>query len=71
MLKDVGRVSLKCPYCGFVNNIHVDTEELGKMNVFHCMIEEGGCDEPFVWRPRVEIEADVYAITGLEKVGQP
>jgi hypothetical protein len=68
MLKDIGRVSLKCPCCGFINEIHVDTEELGKMNVFHCMVDEGGCDEPFVWRPYATIEAEVYAIAKLEKV---
>jgi len=69
MLKpDLGRVSLKCPYCGFVNDIHVDIEELNKMNVFHCMADEGGCDEPFVWRPSAEITAEIFSIEGIEKV---
>jgi hypothetical protein len=60
----VGIVSVKCPHCGYDNRISVEVGELGRLNVYYCNIDEGGCDEPFVWKPSVgDIAVEVFTVT--------
>lgn len=58
----IGNVNLTCPHCGFINKMPVDQDELNKLNITHCDSEEGGCDQPFVWKPTIEISATVHTI---------
>ena len=62
MSRSFGPVSLKCPHCGFTNNVYLDADEIGAMQIFYCMIDEGGCDEPFAYKADAEITAEVYKI---------
>jgi hypothetical protein len=59
----VGTVSVKCPHCGFVNDMWVDAEDLGKLRVYWCNLEEGGCDAPLVVCPTATVTATVYTIS--------
>lgn len=53
-------IDAKCPYCGFVNKVHIN-DWSGK-RLIACDCEAGGCDEDFVIHWRTAIEHDIYKL---------
>lgn len=66
----VGFVKVTCPNCGRERELLVDAEDLRKLEIVNCIVEEGGCDEDFVVRPWAEIKAEVYTISKVKEAAE-
>jgi hypothetical protein len=62
-------VKVKCPYCGFEKNNHIEVEADHSIHpvIVRCNIDEGGCDKDFVVFPKIMIIADIRKIEGVGK----
>ena len=60
----------RCPYCNHQNTDTVLAERTGGFRTILCDNEDGGCDEYYAVRFRVEVHTEIYTVTKF-KGGQP
>lgn len=58
---------VKCPYCGFMNTRNADVSKYHSTELTTCDLDEGGCDESFVFVLEFEVLTNV-SVFKLEKV---
>lgn len=64
----ITHTDLKCPYCGFVNRVAVEDTDLYKYQVFHCSVDDGGCDRAFVYRHTITIKNEIMRVEGQAEI---
>lgn len=58
------KTKVKCPYCGYENNVEINSENAIEKQVILCDCEDGGCDRYFVAFIRVHVETEGKGIEG-------
>lgn len=63
----ITRTTVKCPHCGVDNSMLIFGDQLGKMNIACCDVEQGGCTEEFAYMPLVYVEVQVFKFQKVEE----
>lgn len=55
---------VKCPYCGYENNIEINPENRAQNQIVLCDYEGGGCDKYFVAFTEIAVQTEGKRIEG-------
>lgn len=60
------KIKVKCPYCGFENNIIINPENITEKQITLCDCDKGGCDRYFAAfaKVKVKVQCEGKAIEG-------
>jgi len=62
------RITYKCPYCGFKNNLRINLSTFPQQGeVVYCDSEEGGCDERLVLDISIELDVKIHKLNNPNK----
>lgn len=58
------KIKVKCPYCGFENNIIINPENVTEKQIILCDCDNGECDRYFAAFTEVKVQRESKAIEG-------
>ncbi len=58
------KIKVKCPYCGFGNDIIINPENVTEEQIILCDCDKGGCNRYFAAFTEVKVQREGKAIEG-------